>query len=50
MAALLGFFGAAELGDETPIMQENSNYSQVNDFDPALLGADPNPIGHLLRP
>lgn len=44
-----GFLGAAEAGDETLIMQENSNYSQVNDLDPVLLGADPIPIRFRLR-
>ena len=44
-----GFLGATEVGDETLIMQENSNNSQVNDLDPVLLGADPIPIRFRLR-
>ncbi len=32
------FLAQPIFGDETSIMQENSNYSQVNDFDPVLLG------------
>jgi len=43
------FLGAAEVGDETLIMQENSSYSQVNDLDPVLLGADPTPIRFRMR-